>query len=60
MLVLTRSKDGKIYIGDDIVITVLKVTGQQVRLGIEAPEGYVVLRGELKDRVSRDKESDSK
>ena len=47
MLVLTRKSEQKIKIGNDIVITVLKVQGDQVSLGIEAPRDIKVVREEL-------------
>ena len=47
MLVLTRKHQEKIRIGDNIVITVLKMKGKAVRLGIEAPVEVPVIRGEL-------------
>ena len=47
MLVLTRKQQEKVRIGDDIVITVLRMKGKAVRLGIEAPGSIPVLRGEL-------------
>lgn len=47
MLVLSRKQQQDIYIGDDIKITVLKVKGNTVRLGIEAPRDIRVMRGEL-------------
>ena len=49
MLVLTRKVREQIKIGNDIVITVLRVKGQSVRIGIEAPRGVRVLRAELPD-----------
>ncbi len=47
MLVLSRKEDQTIWIGPDIRITVLKSTGSTVRLGIEAPEEFKILREEL-------------
>lgn len=47
MLVLTRRKNQSIVIGDDIVITVLEVKGDQIRLGITAPRDVQVYREEL-------------
>lgn len=47
MLVLTRKYQEKIRIGNDITITVLRMKGKAVRLGIEAPENVPVVRGEL-------------
>jgi len=47
MLVLTRKLQEKIRIGNEIIITVLRTKGKQVRLGIEAPADVPVIRGEL-------------
>lgn len=47
MLVLTRKTDEQILIGDDIRITLVKVRGNSVRLGIDAPKNIRVVRGEL-------------
>lgn len=47
MLVLTRRLDESINIGDDVVVTVIEVRGDQVRLGISAPRGVVVDRMEI-------------
>ena len=38
MLILTRRSGETIHIGDDIEVTVLAVTGHQVRIGIDAPQ----------------------
>src|SRR4051812_47389662 len=47
MLVLTRKYQEKIRIGENITITVLRMKGKAVRLGIEAPGNVPVIRGEL-------------
>jgi carbon storage regulator len=47
VLVLTRRKNQSIVIGDDVVITVLEVKGDQIRLGITAPREVQVFRQEL-------------
>ncbi|MBJ7450003.1 MAG: carbon storage regulator [Parachlamydiales bacterium] len=47
MLVLTRKSEQKILIGEQIVITVLKVYGDQVSIGIEAPADMRIFREEL-------------
>ena len=47
MLVLTRKLMEKLFIGDDICITVVRLEGGQVRLGIEAPRSIAVVRAEL-------------
>ena len=58
MLVLTRKQEEKICIGDEIVITLLRVKGKSILLGIEAPDKVCVLRGELVD-ASADKHASS-
>lgn len=47
MLVLTRKQSETIQIGNSITITVLRMKGKAVRLGIQAPQDYNVIRGEL-------------
>ena len=47
MLVLTRKLMEKLYIGDNICVTVVRLEGGQVRLGIEAPREISVVRAEL-------------
>jgi carbon storage regulator len=47
MLVLTRKVGEKIHLGNDIVVTVTSISGQQVRLGITAPPEVSILRNEL-------------
>jgi carbon storage regulator len=47
MLVLSRKQSQRIRLGDSIVITVVRVAGDKVRLGIEAPRDMLVLRDEL-------------
>ncbi|MBM99845.1 MAG: carbon storage regulator [Planctomycetaceae bacterium] len=47
MLVLSRKKSEKIKLGDSIEITVVRVTGDKVRIGIRAPDDVSVLRQEL-------------
>lgn len=47
MLVLTRKVSERFMIGDEIVITVVKIDGRQVRIGIEAPRDVSIRRSEL-------------
>ena len=47
MLVLTRKLQEKIHIGANITITVVKIKGNTVRVGIEAPGDVRVVRGEV-------------
>ena len=44
MLILSRKIDQKIRIGDDIVITLIDVKGDQVKIGVEAPSNVKVYR----------------
>lgn len=47
MLVLTRKTHQQIMIGDDIVINVVEVQGDNVRIAIEAPRDVKIYRGEI-------------
>ena len=47
MLVLSRKESEKIRLGDSIVVTIVRVSGDKVRIGIEAPPDVLVLREEL-------------
>ena len=47
MLVLSRREGERIRLGDSIVVTVVRVRGDRVRIGIEAPSEIRVLREEL-------------
>ena len=47
MLVLTRKVQEQIQIGHNIKVTVVRVKGHSVRLGIEAPDNVRIVRGEL-------------
>lgn len=47
MLVLSRKLGEKIVIGDNIVLTIVKIDRNQIRLGIEAPSDVPVFREEI-------------
>ena len=47
MLVLTRKETQTILIGDDIVIRIVHAGASSVKIGIEAPCGIRIVRGEL-------------
>ncbi len=53
MLILTRLPGQTLLIGDDVVIEVLGVEGQQVRLGLTAPSDITILRQELAERLAK-------
>lgn len=56
MLVLSRRERQRIKLGDSIVVTVVRVSGDKVRLGIEAPADVLVLRDELEPFEAEDVE----
>lgn len=53
MLVLGRKVNESIVVGDDVVITVLDVKGDQVRIGIDAPRSVAVHRREVYEDIKR-------
>lgn len=53
MLVLTRKPNEQIMIGDQVTITVTRIKGNTIQLGIDAPKDVKILRGELACRNSR-------
>lgn len=54
MMVLPSRPQESIMIGEEVVITVLQVVGNQVRIGITAPAEVPVYREELYDRIKRE------
>jgi carbon storage regulator len=49
MLILTRKESERIYLGDHIVLTVVRIGADKVRIGVEAPSNVRVLRLELSE-----------
>ena len=47
MLVLSRKESQRIKLGESIVITIVRIAGDKVRVGIQAPSDILVLREEL-------------
>ncbi len=53
MLVLSRKQNEKIRIGKDIVITIVNLSDNSVKIGIEAPNSVKILRDELYESVKQ-------
>jgi len=53
MLVLSRKKDEKIMVGDNIVITIVDIQGGKVRIGVEAPCDMSVHRHEVFEAIQK-------
>ncbi|MGL6196308.1 MAG: carbon storage regulator [Thermoguttaceae bacterium] len=47
MLVLSRKEGERVLIGDDIRITVVRISPKSIRLGIEAPSDKQIVREEI-------------
>ena len=58
MLILTRRVGESIIIGDDIVINILGVKGNQIRIGVNAPKEISVHREEIYNRIQAEKVDD--
>ena len=58
MLVLSRKVGERILIGDHVTVTVVRITGGGVRLGIEAPAELAVIREELQCELDKSAATD--
>jgi carbon storage regulator len=54
VLILTRRVGETVMIGDEVAVTVLRVKGNQVRLGVNAPKTISVQREEIFERIKRE------
>jgi carbon storage regulator len=59
MLILTRRINENIRIGDEVTVTVLGVRGNQVRLGLNAPDNISVHREEIYQRIQAEKSGEA-
>jgi carbon storage regulator len=60
MLKITRRTGERIILGDDIIVTLLEVSGQTARIGIDAPRAIPVYREEIWVEVKRENEEAAK
>jgi carbon storage regulator len=60
MLILTRRVGESIMIGEEVVVTVLGVKGNQVRIGVNAPKEVSVHREEIYERIKSEGDNDSR
>jgi carbon storage regulator len=58
MLVLTRRVGESVMIGEEVVVTVLGIMGNQVRIGIKAPKSIAVHRQEIFERIQLERSTD--
>lgn len=54
MLILTRRAQERIIIDGRITVTILRIKGNQVRVGIDAPKHVAVHREEVVEKQERD------
>lgn len=57
MLILQRKKNQSVIIGEDIKITILDVSNEQVKIAIDAPKTVPIVREELLLAVDANKEA---
>lgn len=57
MLILSRKCGESLLINGDIEIKVTEISGDKVKIGIEAPQDYIILRKELRLTVESNKQA---
>lgn len=59
MLVLNRSKDESVVIGEIVTVKILEICGSKVRLGFEAPKEMSIHRGEIHELILEERKRDA-
>lgn len=54
MLVLSRHKDQRIMIGNDIILTIVDIRADKVRIGVDAPQNLPVHREEVYNAIKKE------
>lgn len=54
MLILSRKMNEKIMIGEDIVLSIIEIRGDQVKIGVEAPKSVKVFRQEVYEAIKNE------
>ena len=54
MLILSRKMNEKIMIGEDIVISIIEIRGDQVKIGVDAPKAVKVFRQEVFEAIKNE------
>jgi len=60
MLILSRKIGESLIISDDMKVTVLGISGNQIRIGVTAPREVAVHREEIYNRILREREQDGR
>lgn len=60
MLILTRKVGQGFYVGDNVEITITEISGDKVRVGIEAPKEVKILRMELSETMQQNQQASGK
>lgn len=60
MLVLSRKCGESLVINDEIIIKITEISGDRVKIGIEAPQHYRILREEIRQTMENNKEAAGK
>lgn len=58
MLILTRRPGERVHVGDRVTFTILRVTGNAVRIGFDAPRDVQIDRHEIYERIKKTVTSD--
>lgn len=60
MLALTRKIGERIFIGDNIILTIVDIKGDSIRLGIDAPKEVKIYRGEIYEAIAAENQQSAK